>query len=544
MEESEESHMDDESVMCTPSQSLLEPKQTHGENSGQKTTELQDLADSDCDSDNDADNDANDASETESESVFEQTEETVDYDITLEPILSSQETNSANGSALLSSAALSSAPPRVLCRSGTLDVSLLDAHDRLHNQRESKKRKHSPTSPPSSDDAVTGEKGTLSFISTYLESMKATIYKDFENALDKIRDEYTIMINFQNKEIELLNQENSKLHDEHEITKGRLTRKEKELEDLKEQMLANEARSMKENLLFYNIPEVNDTRNDDPTRNSNTAGASNREAQRTVQTENCVTTLRNFMRRELKMKEEDVHQIRIDRAHRIGPKKPNATKPRVIVAKFYSRDSKDTILKHAKNLDKRKKFGINEQLPRELEERKKQLLPAFKEAKNKQLNPKWSNDKLIVGNKVQSAKKDHIADVNLNSTDIATSLKVTRSPPLVAEKSTYQGHVIPVESYDDIIPAIHAMYANTSAARANHNVYAYRIRSSGGRIIEHFEDDREWGAGKKILEVLQQHNITNKLVCVSRWYGGHQPGKARFDHITKAAGQALAMTNK
>ena len=221
----------------------------------------------------------------------------------------------------------------------------------------------------------------------------------------------------------------------------------------------------------------------------------------------------------------------------------NSTKPRILVAKFISRDDKDIILKPAKNLDKRKKYGISNQLPRELEERKKQLLPVYKEAREKQLNPKWSNDKLIIGNNVRSVKKDHIADINLNSTHVATSLKVTRSPPLIVDKNTYQGHITKVSSYDDVIPAIQATYASISTARADHNIYAYRLQSRSGGLIEHFEDDREWGAGKKILELLRSQNITNKLVCVSRWYGGHHPGKARHDDITKAARQAISMSD-
>ena len=53
-------------------------------------------------------------------------------------------------------------------------------------------------------------------------------------------------------------------------------------------------------------------------------------------------------------------------------------------------------MRHTKNLDKTKRYGVNEQLPRELEERKKHLLPQYSEALEAQKKPKWAMDTLIV----------------------------------------------------------------------------------------------------------------------------------------------------
>ena len=52
------------------------------------------------------------------------------------------------------------------------------------------------------------------------------------------------------------------------------------------------------------------------------------------------------------------------------------------------------------------------------------------------------------------------------------------------------------QSTDDGIPALHAIYANHRVARATHNIYAYRIQMAD-RLVEHFEDDGEYGAGRR-----------------------------------------------
>lgn len=53
--------------------------------------------------------------------------------------------------------------------------------------------------------------------------------------------------------------------------------------------------------------------------------------------------------------------------------------------------------------------------------------------------------------------------------------------------------------------------------------------------MQDFHDDGEGGAGIKIMHLLQDSNVRNVLVIVSRWYGGILLGPARFMYITDAA---------
>jgi hypothetical protein len=241
-----------------------------------------------------------------------------------------------------------------------------------------------------------------------------------------------------------LEKENSELREKCRILEGRLTRAEKEIEEVKEQQLMQEARSMRDNLVFFNVPEQ--------------------------RSEDCEKTLRNFLATEMKIVERDMEKIRFDRVHRTSQHQNG--RHRVIVAKFNPYEGRQIVINHIKHLDRDKNFGVNEQLPRQLSERKKQLLPTYKDAKQAKKNVKWSLDKLIIEGKEKAVQKDSIKNINLDSTEKSLSLRVRHSPLHTLQGSSFKGHSVSVEEQDDIVPALHAVYADYRVARAAHNVYA------------------------------------------------------------------------
>ena len=298
------------------------------------------------------------------------------------------------------------------------------------------------------------------------------------------------------------------------LLEGRITRLEKTVAELKEEVLYIEARSMRDNLVFFNVPE---------------------HAYETSWADT-MNVLKDFITEEMKMSDDDLQTLKIIRAHRTGMK---GDRPRGIVAKLGDSETKSAIFKHAKNLDKRKKYGVSEQLPRELNERKKQLLPKFKEAKVQEKKPRWNVDKLVIDKTVTAIEKDCVRDINTNIEDAALQMKATRCPPKMYNGSTFQGHKVSIRTQDDIIPALHTIWADTRVARATHTIYAYRLANPGGQGVEHYEDDGEWGAGRQLLKTLQDTNTTNVLLCVTRWCGKKLLGKARFDHIEEAGTDVL-----
>ena len=80
---------------------------------------------------------------------------------------------------------------------------------------------------------------------------------------------------------------------------------------------------------------------------------------------------------------------------------------------------------------------------------------------------------------------------------------------------------------------------NKHYAKATHNSWAARIRHEGA-IFEAKRDDGELGAGQIILRVMQRHNVSNGIICVTRWFGGTKLMSDRFKHIEAAATLAVA----
>lgn len=56
-----------------------------------------------------------------------------------------------------------------------------------------------------------------------------------------------------------------------------------------------------------------------------------------------------------------------------------------------------------------------------------------------------------------------------------------------------------------------------------------------GSLRADFDDDGEDAAGGRLLHMLKLLNATNRIVIVTRWFGGVHLGPSRFKHINNAA---------
>ena len=343
------------------------------------------------------------------------------------------------------------------------------------------------------------------------EEMKLFISQQLDATVQTLTSELTKLT----RDVETLQTENTYLRSKSQINEGRITRLEKVVLDLHEDIAQNTARSMRDNLVFSNIPELSHESN-----------------------QLTMNTLREFLQKELRINPTDMNTIDLIRVHRLGPK---GTYNRAIIAKVNER-GKQVIWAHTKYL-RGTKYSINVQLPRELSERRKQLVPLFKKAREQQRNVKWAGDKLVIDNVVHKVKPDSVKDINYDPAEVATTTKVTRAPPTTYRESTFQGAHVRVTSPDEVIPGMYAIYSDQRCARATHNIYAYRITSPGGKITEYYHDDGEFGAGRRLLNYMKELDITDRMVCVSRWYGGIHLGPSRFDHILEAAKQVLELTD-
>ncbi|RLN58908.1 hypothetical protein BBJ29_000199 [Phytophthora kernoviae] len=108
---------------------------------------------------------------------------------------------------------------------------------------------------------------------------------------------------------------------------------------------------------------------------------------------------------------------------------------------------------------------------------------------------------------------------------------------IVDRKSVFQGHACPVSCVGDVRSFLAALLDDRKISRACHNMLAYRI--TGDFIIKDNDEDREDGAGSKMLHLMELTKAENVAVVVTRWCGGIHLGPDRFKHINACAREAL-----
>ncbi|XP_063418873.1 uncharacterized protein LOC134701668 [Mytilus trossulus] len=141
----------------------------------------------------------------------------------------------------------------------------------------------------------------------------------------------------------------------------------KDNDRLQNELIEVQLKSMCNNLIFYNILETTD--------------------------EDCPKTINAFCHEKHKI--ENTVRLHITDAYRLG-KKGEQTRP--ILVKFASFDSRDLVKKSAKNL-KDSNYGISEQLPVEIQKRRKAKLPTLKRLRDENIKAYFVRDKIYVGGK-------------------------------------------------------------------------------------------------------------------------------------------------
>ncbi len=104
--------------------------------------------------------------------------------------------------------------------------------------------------------------------------------------------------------------------------------------------------------------------------------------------------------------------------------------------------------------------------------------------------------------------------------------------------SRYSVSLGKVQGREDIKQFLKTLKRNKKYQKATHNTWAARI-SHEGAIFETKNDDGETGAGMVILRVMQKENITNSIICVTRWFGGVKLMGDRFKHVQDATKLAI-----
>ena len=194
-------------------------------------------------------------------------------------------------------------------------------------------------------------------------------------------------LEFAHAEIDDLKKENASIKMKQAKTEERIETLEQERNGLRNKVIDLQARSMRDNLFFFNMPE-------------------NKE-------ENTTEMIHEML--ETKLGIEDARsKVKIDRSHRIGRKRAGNNKPRPIVVKFNWHQNKEFVRINAKKL-KGTKIGIAEQFTEEIESVRNTLYPELRKAKAEGKKAVMVRDKLYIEGHVfvgsRACAANHYPDV-------------------------------------------------------------------------------------------------------------------------------------
>lgn len=114
----------------------------------------------------------------------------------------------------------------------------------------------------------------------------------------------------------------------------------------------------------------------------------------------------------------------------------------------------------------------------------------------------------------------------------SVSLEGIPEPPWVLSdvaienKSVFVARCCPVTSPDEAKLFLHhLLQTDKKAAKATHNITAWRIRGEHDVAFQDCDDDGEDAAGGRLLHLMQLMDLWNVMVIVTRWYGGVKLGE-------------------
>ena len=208
----------------------------------------------------------------------------------------------------------------------------------------------------------------INFIESELQSFRGlndNVAK-IEQTLKQVSDD------FEHLRIEL-----SKSQQDISEVKTKQHNQEQEIKIIKEQLLQDQTRSMRCNLVFYGIKEQNDEDPED--------------------------VVRGFIEQVMNI---NTRNIEIERSHRIGARHRDRVRP--LVVKFLRYKDKEWVRKAAPDKLKGSHFGISEQFPREIANRRKLLIPIMKQEKRNRKKATLVVDKLYTDNATYSVKNSEV----------------------------------------------------------------------------------------------------------------------------------------
>ena len=149
-----------------------------------------------------------------------------------------------------------------------------------------------------------------------------------------------------------------------------------------------------------------------------------------------------------------------------------------------------------------------------------------------------NKDKILVDGKLHDT-----ARFNRNTLGSITPFsinyeKLYHTDKIDEKNSIFQGHSLRVKTHNHAIAARNAILQNPDLAKATHIIYAYKFGDTQEIAQSGYCDGNEVGAAKSLMDLIEENNLTNIFICVTRIKNGFNIGPLRFTHIN-ACGNKL-----
>ena len=351
-----------------------------------------------------------------------------------------------------------------------------------------------------------------------INDMKKTYSKN-EKKGERIVNNMKSKIRLQNQVINKLTGKVKSCEDKLKVLTNVTIHQDQRIKGLKSRADKAEKRSMQNNLLLSGLPEMKG--------------------------EKCKELVKNFITKTLNIKDE----IPIVNAHRIG-KGEN----RIIVFKLQSQQHKGIIYKSSKVLkdikdeNGRQKYYLNDQLPDELAEEQRRGRQIIKFNKSlidsQQQSIEWKKGQLFVdGNKynpkVQAITDEEILRIAMKTDEVKKilSINLVESKRQSKDGSHFLAMAKQVYSIQEVIDAYKQV--KYRFADGTHLMCAYRILDEDVAHHQDAIDDGEFGAGRRLLQMMIDKSFNNRAVFVIRHHQGKNIGPVRFQIINQVAEEAL-----
>ena len=329
------------------------------------------------------------------------------------------------------------------------------------------------------------------------------------------------------REFKEVTNESDALKEQLLTTQGRVTRLESKNRQLEEKLITQELKTYEKDLMFYN---VKDSQHETFTSLKDTIYSVISDDMHIPSQHICSQT-------------NVLGEVRIDTASRLG--KYRVGKSRPVIVNFLTKSGRNIVYSrtYTVNLKEPCKVRISERYPTIVKEKRQTQIEKLKSIKATYKDtPKkvvLSKDKILVDGVPQNSDA-FIRNPLSHTTPLSINFeKLEHSAEIEEKESTFQAHLLPVQSKDEASAALNSIFQHPELSSATHIMYGYKLGKTGINVESGFSDDDEIGGGSLVMSLIEASNCTNVIVCVTRKKKGPNIGQARFTHIKTCTDELL-----